>query len=331
MKKVRKLSLLVLFGILAGLALVVVGCGNQGKGKSSQIDYPTKPINMIIVFSPGGPADIQARIMQKYWDKLVSQPWVFQYKTGAGGAVGFAEIAKSKPDGYTIGGISMPHIVLQPLGQGAQFSIDDYEYICQVVNDPQVLAVRKDSKFKSLQDVIDFAKSNPGKLKVGITGTFTGQHLALLEFQDKTGIKATQVVYKGDADRNAALLGGEVDVVMGNVSNVTANMEQMRALAVASEKRHKFLPDVPTFKELGIDLISDIRRGYVVPKGTDPKIVQFLRDTFKKIAEDPEYLKDMEKAGLPAEYMSGEEFEKYVRAYNEQAKQILLRHGLIKG
>ncbi|SHE31488.1 Tripartite-type tricarboxylate transporter, receptor component TctC [Desulfofundulus australicus DSM 11792] len=327
----RKLFTLLLAGIMVFLVAISAGCGQKQSGSSSsELNYPTKPVNMIIAFTAGGSSDVQARLMQKYWDKLVDQPWVFQYKPGAGGAIGFAEIARAKPDGYTIGGVNVPHIVLQPLGQNAQYSIDDFEYICQVVNDPQVLAVRKDSKFKSVKEVLDYAKENPGKLKVGIVGTFTGHHLMLLELQDKTGIKVTQVVYKGAADQNAALLGGEIDVMIGNVNDVMRSLEQMRILAVASEERSKFLPDVPTFKEEGIDIVSDIRRGFVVPKGTDPRVVQFLRDTFKKIAEDPEYLKDMEKAGQPAEYMSGEEFEKYVREQNEKARELLTKFGLLK-
>lgn len=279
MKISRKFVSLFLLGMISALILLAAGCANNESGKSSAPKYPTKPVNMIIAFTAGGSSDVQARIMQKYWDKLVDQPWVFQYKTGAGGAIGFAEIAKSKPDGYTIGGVNVPHIVLQPLGQGAQYKIDDFEYICQVVNDPQVLAVRKDSKFKSVQEVLDYAKKNPNKLKLGIVGTFTGHHLMLLELQDKTGIKVTQVVYKGSADQNAALLGGEIDVMIGNVNDVMRSLEQMRILAVAGEERSKFLPDVPTFKEEGLDIVSDIRRGFVVPKGTDPQIVQFLRDT----------------------------------------------------
>ncbi len=327
----RKLFTLLLAGIMVFLVAISAGCGQKQSGSSSgALNYPTKPVNMIIAFTAGGSSDVQARLMQKYWDKLVDQPWVFQYKPGAGGAIGFAEIARAKPDGYTIGGVNVPHIVLQPLGQNAQYSIDDFEYICQVVNDPQVLAVRKDSKFKSVKEVLDYAKENPGKLKVGIVGTFTGHHLMLLELQDKTGIKVTQVVYKGAADQNAALLGGEIDVMIGNVNDVMRSLEQMRILAVASEERSRFLPDVPTFKEEGIDIVSDIRRGFVVPKGTDPRVVQFLRDTFKKIAEDPEYLKDMEKAGQPAEYMSGEEFEQYVREQHEKAKELLTKYGLLK-
>jgi tripartite-type tricarboxylate transporter receptor subunit TctC len=154
--------------------------------------------------------------------------------------------------------------------------------------------------------------------------------MALLEFQDEAKIKMTQVVYKGAADQNAALLGGELDVMMGNVNDIMRTLDMMNVLAVTSERRDKFLPDVPSFMELGLNVRSDIRRGFVVPKNTDPQIVQFLRDTFKKIAEDPDYLADMEKAGQPAEYMSGEAFEKYILETNANARALLKRFDLIK-
>src|SRR5665648_885051 len=108
------------------------------------------------------------------------------------------------------GYVNIPHMILQPMGQGAQYTIDDFQYIAQVVNDPQVIAVQKDSQFKTWQEVIDYAKANPKKLKVGIVGTYSGHHMMLLDLKAKTGIEVTQVVYKGAADQNAALLGKEI-------------------------------------------------------------------------------------------------------------------------
>ena len=118
MKKNKVLLTFVVTLIIVSLALT--GCSKASSGDSAK--YPSKPVNMIIAFSAGGSSDVQARIMQKYWNELVpEQPWVFKYTTGAGGAIGFAEMARSAPDGYTIGGVNVPHMVLQPLGQGAQF------------------------------------------------------------------------------------------------------------------------------------------------------------------------------------------------------------------
>lgn len=311
------------------LFLMVLFIGLAASG-SVFAKYPDKSINMIIAFTAGGSSDVQARIMQKYWNKYSDQQWVFVYKPGAGGAIGFGEIAMSKPDGYTIGGINIPHLVLQPLVQKAQFSPDDFAYICQVVNDPQAVAVRKDSKLKSVKDVFEFAKANPGKLKVGLVGPNSGHHLMFLDVKGKFDFPVTEVFYKGAADQNAALLGGEIDVMFGNLNDVMRSLEEMIVLGLAAEKRNAFLPDVSTLREQGYDVVSDIRRAYVAPKAIDKAQLDFLRETFKKICEDPEYLADMKTAGQPTEYMDGEAFAVYVKEQSEFAKASLEKAGLLK-
>jgi tripartite-type tricarboxylate transporter receptor subunit TctC len=299
-------------------------------GPAAAAGYPDKPINMTIAFTAGGSSDVQARIMQRYWNAKGYERWVFAYRTGAGGAIGFADIAHAKPDGYSIGGVNVPHIVLQPMVQGAQFTIDDFAYICQVVNDPQVVAVRKGSPFKSVKGIVDFAKTNPGKLKLGLVGPYSGHHLMFLSFKSKYDFPATDVMYKGAADQNAALLGGEVDVMFGNVNDVMRSLEQMDVLGVASDARSSLLPNVPTLKEQGYDIRSSIRRGFVAPKGIDAAKLKWLRDAFGTVANDPQYLKDMEKAGQPAEHLSGEDFEKVTREESARDRRLLEQHGLVK-
>jgi len=293
--------------------------------------YPDKPVNMIIAFTAGGSSDVQARIMQKYWNKHVNQQWVFVYKTGAGGAIGFGEIAKARPDGYTIGGLNLPHLIIQPLAQSAQFSIEDFAYICQVVNDPQAVVVRKDSPFKTVRDVFDSVKANPGKMKLGLVGPNSGHHLMFLDVQGKYDyFKVAEIFYKGAADQNVALLGGEIDVMFGNLNDVMRSLDQMRVLALAGEKRNDFLPDVPTMREQGFDIVSDIRRGFAAPKNIDKNQLEYLREVFKKICMDPEYLQDMKTAGQPSEYMDGEPLYKYIKEQNAIIKAALIKSGTIK-
>ena len=293
--------------------------------------YPEKPINMIIAFTAGGSSDVQARIMQKYWNKYAPQPWVFVYKPGAGGIIGFTEIAKARPDGYTIGGLNVPHIILQPLAQNAQFTPDSFKYICQVVNDPQRLAVRKDSPYQSTSEIIAAARKNPGKIRVGLVGPLSGHHLMFLDYGKKyPDAKLTSVFYKGAADQNAALLGGEIDMIFGNINDVMRSIDEFRVLNVAAEKRNGFLPDVPTLREAGIDMVSDIHRCFAAPKGIKPAELDALRVLFKKICEDPEYLADMKKAGQPAEYMDGEAFAAYIAGQQAHVQEALSAAGLLK-
>ena len=233
--------------------------------------------------------------------------------------------------GYTIGGLNVPHIILQPLAQNAQFTPDSFKYICQVVNDPQCIAVRKDSPYQSTSEIIAAARKNPGKIRVGLVGPLSGHHLMFLDYGKKyPDAKLTSVFYKGAADQNAALLGGEIDMIFGNINDVMRSIDEFRVLNVAAEKRNDFLPDVPTLREAGIDMVSDIRRCFAAPKGIKPAELDALRVLFKKICEDPEYLADMKKAGQPAEYMDGEAFAAYIAGQQAHAQEALSAAGLLK-
>lgn len=295
--------------------------------------YPSKPINMIIAFTAGGSSDVQARIMQKYWNKYVpDQPWVFVYKPGAGGMIGFTEIARANPDGYTIGGANMPHMVLQTLGQKAQFNDESFAYICQVVNDPQVVAVRKDSPYKTAAELFDAAKANPGKIRLGLVGPMSGHHLMLLDVEKKyPDVKFAPVFYKGAADQNAALLGGEIDAMFGNLNDVMRSLEEMTILGIAADKENtQFLPGVTPLKAQGYDIQSDIRRFFAAPKGIAPEQLDKLRAVFKQICEDPDYVAEMIKAGQPEEYMDGDAFAAWVKTQYAKGEELLKGAGLIK-
>ena len=319
----KKLVWLLILSLV--VSVVLVGCGTKKAEK-----YPSKDITMIIAFTAGGSSDVQARIVEKYFKQEFGVNTIITYKTGAGGAVGFGEIAKAKPDGYTIGGINVPHIVLQPLGQETQFTPDSFEYIAQVVNDPTVIAVKKDSPIKDLNDLIERAKKEPEKVTLGNVGTLTGHHITSLEFMDKTNTKFTLIPYKGAADEIAALLGGHVDAIVGNLNDVMRDTDKIRVLAIATKERHKMAPDWPTFKEQGVDLVSGITRHFAAPKGTPPEIVKRLREGFKNITSKPEYLEDMKKIGQPAEYLDGPEVEKMVKEESIKAKALLEKYGLLK-
>lgn len=316
----------VLFTILV-LVFGIAGCG---KKESKEVNYPTKQVNVIQIFTAGGPLDIQSRTVEKYWKQhFNNQPLVFDYKVGAGGQVGMTEIARANPDGYTFGGISFPHIVLQSLGKQATFKLEDFVFISQGVVDPTILAVNKNSKIQNLNDFAAEAKKKNGEMTVGIVGTLSGQHIALLQMMDLMNVKLKMVVFPGSADQNTALRGGHIDAQLGNLTDIMRNRDAFRPLAVATKERHKWVSDVPTFQEQGINLISDIRRGFAAPAKIDPAILKKLRDGLGKISKDPAYLQDMEKAGLYAEYMSGEDFQKYMEKYREEASVLMKKHGLI--
>lgn len=294
--------------------------------------YPEQSINVIIPFSAGGPADIQARIMQKHWNKYVPEKgWVFVYKTGAGGAIGFTETSRAKPNGYSIGALSTPHIILQPPIQKAPYTVNDFTYLAQVANDPQVVTVRKDSPYETVDELFNFVKANPGKVKLGLVGPASGQHLMALDFEQKfPDIKFTFVFYKGSSDQNTALIGGEIDVMFGNVSDVMRALAEFKPLAVASVERHSFLPETVTLQEAGYDVVSEIRRLLAAPKNLNPEALAFLNETIKKIANDPDYIADMIKAGVPPAYLDSEETTKFVMETNAELVKMIEETGLGK-
>lgn len=321
----KKFALVLSLLLISVMLLSLVGCGN----KTTASIYPGKPVKLIIAFTAGGSSDVQARIVEKYWKKNFNeQPLVFDYKAGAGGQVGFTEITKAAPDGYTIGGINVPHISFQALSNTATFKVEEFAYIGQVVQDPLLLAVKKDSPINSLADFAQEAKKKEGKLNVAIVGPFTAHHIGILQLAEEMGIKVNPVIFKGAADQNVALLGGHVDAMLGNLNDVMRDLSGFKVLALAADQRHPWIKEVPTFKEQGINFQADIRRGFAAPKDIKPEVLDKLRQGFAKICQDPEYLKEMEKIGQPAAYLSGTDFEKYVLEYTKSAKAVIDKYGL---
>ena len=294
--------------------------------------YPEKPINMIIAFTAGGSSDVQARIMQKYWNKYAPQPWVFVYKPGAGGIIGFTEIAKARPDGYTIGGVDLPHIVLQPMlrpeGQPG-YKTEQLSPLCGLVYDADVVMVPEDGPYKTFKDLIEYAKANPGKVKVATVGKLTGDHLFLMQIEKLTGAKFTQVPYSGSGKAIPALLSGEVDAYFGSGSSFL-RMEKTRGLAIGSKERYELCPDVPTFIEQGYAIESGKYRGLATPQNIPAEARQYLETKFAELCANPEYQKAVKSSGLMPQFQTGKAFGEIIRTEGEQAKKILEAYGLLK-
>ncbi|KMJ55081.1 hypothetical protein AB685_29115, partial [Bacillus sp. LL01] len=299
-------------------------------GKNNSNDYPSRNITNIVPFSAGGTTDANQRIIEKYWSDYFDRSMVIEYRTGAGGEVGFAELAKGEPDGYTMGTINTPHILLQPLGRPTDFDFDSFDVVARLVADPQVLAVKHDdSRFETLEEFIEVLKGNPGSLTVGTTGTLTGDHLTVLRFMQAAGVEVTIIPLAGAADQVTQLLGGHIDAIMGNVGDVTAEPDNYNILAVATEERHDWLPDTPTFKEQGIDLIAVIERGLALPKGSPREALDMLYEALEHITSLPEYQEDMRNAGLVDGFQHGDEWAVDIQRQYEEARQVLQDFDLI--
>lgn len=278
--------------------------------------YPTKPVTMIVAYAAGGSTDILARITAKYLEAELKQPFVVVNKPGAAGSVGFTSIAKAAPDGYTIGLINLSGVIVNPIVQPdvVRYRITDFAGIANVVTDPGVFCVKPDSPIKTLDDLIAAAKAAPGKIAVSHEGAGSGDHLGVMEFCKKAGIEVNPVPFEGDAPAKAALLGGHIDVLAVNVSEIAemVNTGQLRALAVQNDKRSVELPDVPTFAELGYPTViqGTASRGFAAPKDTPAEALDVLVVAMKKIVASSEYREELKKLNMPIDFVPGEEFTK---------------------
>jgi tripartite-type tricarboxylate transporter receptor subunit TctC len=298
---------------IAILAMTLpLGIGLVGPQAEAQEKYPTKLITYLVTFDPGGQSDREARRQQPHLERLLGQKVLIDYKVGGGGALGWRELVKSKPDGYTIGGFNIPHIILQPMQQEVGYKTEQIVPVALFQRTILALAVLNTSQFKTLQDFIDYAKKNPGALTVGGSATFSGPHMATLRFEKLTGTKVTYVPFTGAAPQTMAFLGGHTAAAFSNSDDLVRYKEKVRVLAFASETRFPDFPDAPTFKEQGIDLLEAVDRGVGVPARTPDAIIQKLEAAFLEICRNPEIQAEMKKQGFVPLAMGHKETKAYV-------------------
>jgi tripartite-type tricarboxylate transporter receptor subunit TctC len=260
--------------------------------------YPDKTINYIIPYGPGGESDISARLQESVFKKLTGQGLAIQYKAGAGGAAAWSQLNGMTADGYTVMGTNLPHIVLQPLEKDVGYKTDDLTTVFWFHFTPDALLVPADSPIKNLKDYIQAAKKSPGATTLSGSGTNSANHLAQRQFDKMAGIKTTYIPFGGTGASNTALLGKQVSGSWGYTSVQMSLGNQVRCLAVAMEQRHPQLPDCPTFKEEGFNLVGGAYRGVAVPKSTPADIQNKLAADLAKVNADPEFIRKMEESGF---------------------------------
>jgi len=266
-------------------------------------EYPEKPITIICPFSPGGGSDLNARILQPHIEKVLGQQVLITYKTGAGGILGINQFVTMKPDGYTLAVYNLPHHVLRTRFGATTFGLWDIVPLIAAVFKPEAILVRKDSSFKSLNDLVDYAKKNPGKITAGNTGVLSVNHLTTALLQKNAGIELTRVIFDGGAKSMAALLGGHTDVMVANTGIWVRNKENTRMLAVAAEERVDIAPDVPTFEELGY---SNVKNSVVLLvyalKETHPPALNLLKEKFASLCTDGSLRRDYDVKSIPIRF-----------------------------
>ncbi|MCF3934079.1 tripartite tricarboxylate transporter substrate binding protein [Acuticoccus sp. M5D2P5] len=261
-------------------------------------DFPTKPMTYIIPFNAGGESDISARFQQSEWEAVTGQQVVIQYQPGAGGAQAWSQLNSLSGDGYTIMGINLPHTVLQPLAGSVGYQTEDLTPVHYFHYTPDAIFVRAESEFTSLEQLVEYAKANPGLVTFAGSGSNSSNNLAAIRFNEEAGVTTTYVPFSGTGPSITAVLGGATMAGFNYATSGVSQGDAMRMLAVASEERLPVFPDVPTFKELGYDIVGGAYRGVAVPSSTSEEMRQRISDIVSEINAQPEFVKKMEDGGF---------------------------------
>ncbi|MFM1651729.1 tripartite tricarboxylate transporter substrate binding protein [Brevibacillus sp. B_LB10_24] len=327
--------------ILSGFAATaliasLVGCssGNSAAPSDKQSageNYPKKQIELIVPYAAGGGTDAVARAFADSANKTLPQSIGVVNKNGGGGAVGMSEGAKAKPDGYKVTLVTVEMTTLPPLGLAA-FTSDDFKPVARLNADPAAITVRADAPWNTIDEFLAYAKENPGKIRIGNSGTGAIWHLAATALEQKVGTKFNHIPFDGANPAVTALLGGHIEAVSVSPAEVAAHVEagKLKVLAVMADERVEKLKDVPTLKEEGIDLSIGTWRGLAVPKDTPDDVVAVLEATTKKVTEDKAFTDILEKMNLGVSYADSAAFKEAIQKDNELFTKLVSDLGLKK-
>ncbi|HTU03459.1 MAG TPA: tripartite tricarboxylate transporter substrate binding protein, partial [Candidatus Sulfotelmatobacter sp.] len=278
-------------------------------------DYPRKPINVLIGFAPGGGSDVMLSMVRPLLERNLKTTLVPVYKPGAGSDIALAELAASKGDGYTVVVSCTPNVPINPVVRQTQYKITDLAWAANVVTDPGIFVVRVESPYKTVADFAKAAKEQPGKLSVGVSSAPGDDWFAAHMFEDVAKVELNVVPFSGDGPSWQAALAGHTEGSFNNLSIVYPQVKggKLRALALMADKRSPFLPDVPTFKELGYNFISGSSRGFSFPKDTPKAIITTFAGAVKQVMDSPEFKANAEKTAFPSDYQNPEEYAAFIK------------------
>lgn len=279
----------------------------------SLADFPEKPLNLTVAYSAGGATDFQARIVTSKGDEYLGQPITVINRPGAGGQIGWNQfVSTGATDGYDIAAYNVPHFIAQSIMYDTDYSIENLQPIANWGADPAVLIVGKDSEFDSIDDVVEYARANPGKLTVSGAGLYVGHHIAALQLQQSAEVTLKYLPTSGGVDALRFVVGGQVMAGFNNLSDAFRNQDRIKILGIADlERSDDFLPDVPTFLEAGYDVddTSLNLRGIMVPRGVDGATADYLSSHFIDMFQDEGIAAQMKEGGSTLRVMEASDLE----------------------
>jgi tripartite-type tricarboxylate transporter receptor subunit TctC len=317
--------------LVAGL-LVGVIMGAPARGAD---DFPTKPLEIVVPYVAGGSTDVMVRtIVARAAPQFRNQPVMVVNKPGGATVVGSRYVLDNRNDGYTLYSTSAASMMIAPVINKTNFTWRDFIGIAQTMLGSDALYVPGDAPYNTLEKFIEYAKQNPGKIKYTTAGTGGSSHLPMEGFAVAKGLVLKHIPTKGDAENITALMGGHVAAGAGNpiAFQPHAASGKFKCLVQFGAERDKaFLPNIPTFKEFGIDVAVDLWRWVVVPKGVPPERVKFLSEAFQKIFQDKEVLASLEKIQCPASYLPPEDYEKAMKASEASILPLIKASKIMEG
>lgn len=316
--------------LACGIAVCAMGAG------VALAQYPDRPLTMIVPFPPGGVADAVARPVAEAMGVALKQPVVIENKAGAGGGIGMAQVAKAKPDGYTLL-LALSSLVVLPeadkvLGRAPAFQVKDLKPVARFTADPTVLVVKAESPWKTYAEFIAAARAAPGKLNFGSSGNYGTMHIPMAMLMLGADVKMTHIPYTGAGPAIVGLLGGQVDALATGPATIVQHVQagKVRALAHWGDGRLAALPDVPSLKELGMPIDFAQWAGLFVPSETPEPVVARLREAARAAGSDPKVREVLLKSGSPVLYQDAPDFQKYVDADAQKMAEVVKRIGKLE-
>ncbi len=293
----------------------------------ARAEFPDKPIAVVVGYAAGGGTDVLARTVAPYVEKYLggNAKLVIKNVPGAGGQIGFTQVASAAPDGYTIGTFNLPAAAAMTYDRKADYTMDSFTYLVNMVEDPSTLVVNKESPIKSVADLIAVARKEPGSITVGLASLAGNDHFAALEFAKSAGVELALVPFKGAAPARSALMGGHVKLGTMAFSQTSGFENELRVIGVFSAERMPQAPTIPTVKEQGVNVEMGSLRGFVGPAGIPPEIAKKLTAAFESAFADPSLKAALEKQGAPLRMLSGPAYKALSHQQSEVAKDIWTR------